>query len=152
MNDIIRNPARFINFFKWHGYYAFYNIIGFNYYDVYTVCSICAKFNERIRRKRSSAYQNIAEWWNADHTLIETTTSEMPVEKIWRIYRTLIETANSKMPVEKNLRNHYTLIENTTSKMPVTKNLIIVNSSMLRDFIPNTLKILSYNRNNLILT
>lgn len=65
MNDIINDPPRYYDFFRWHGYYTFHDTGDDNY--TYTVCELCAFLNNAIqqRNKTVRVYNNIGDWWNA---------------------------------------------------------------------------------------
>lgn len=62
MNDIIRNPQRYFNFFKWHGYYSFHESSKDKYHNA--VCGFCALLNNKTRRNERTVYKYISKWWN----------------------------------------------------------------------------------------
>ncbi|XP_026326210.1 alpha-(1,3)-fucosyltransferase C-like [Hyposmocoma kahamanoa] len=49
MSSIISNPQRYIDFFKWHGYYTFYDSHRLDSNDTYFICNVCTKLNKRIQ-------------------------------------------------------------------------------------------------------
>lgn len=77
MNNIIRNPQRYIDFFKWRGYYTFYDTYGFENNDTYSVCNICSTFNKRIQSKRRTMYTYINEWWNGKDNKTNSATASV---------------------------------------------------------------------------
>lgn len=64
MNSIISDPRRYYEFFKWHGYYNFYDTYGLENHDTYGICNICAKLNKRMESQRKTVYTHITKWWN----------------------------------------------------------------------------------------
>lgn len=44
INDAISNPQRYLDFFKWHGYYSFHNSDDYQYYN--SICELCALLNK----------------------------------------------------------------------------------------------------------
>lgn len=62
MNDIIKDPKRYFNFFKWHRYYSFHNSDEDNHHDA--VCGFCALLNNKTRRNQKTVHKYIAKWWN----------------------------------------------------------------------------------------
>lgn len=62
MNDIINNPARYLDFFRWHRYYTFHNANEDNFQAA--VCGFCAMLNNDTRRNQRTFYKNITKWWN----------------------------------------------------------------------------------------
>lgn len=62
MNDIIKDPERYFNFFKWHGYYSFHNSDEDNHRDA--VCGFCTLLNNKTRRNQKTTYKYIAKWWD----------------------------------------------------------------------------------------
>lgn len=65
MDDIIRDPQIYFNFFKWHGYYSFLNSDEDNYHDA--ICAFCALLNNKTRRDQRTAYKYITKWWNGEN-------------------------------------------------------------------------------------
>lgn len=63
MNDLIHNPPRYYDFFKWHSYYSFHDTDDDQYRNA--VCGLCALLNNRTRRVQRTVYTNITEWWNS---------------------------------------------------------------------------------------
>lgn len=66
MNDIILEPRRYYDFFKWHGYYTFQHTADDEYRDA--VCGLCAVLNNKTRKEQRRVYSNITEWWNSPGT------------------------------------------------------------------------------------
>lgn len=62
INEIIRNPQRYFDFFKWINYYSFHTSEEDDYYDA--VCGMCALLNNRTRKNLSTVYDHITKWWN----------------------------------------------------------------------------------------
>lgn len=62
MNDIIHDPPRYFDFFRWHGYYTFHNANEDDFYA--TVCGFCAMLNNETRKNQRTFYKNITKWWN----------------------------------------------------------------------------------------
>lgn len=62
MNDIILDPQRYFDFFKWHGYYSFHATANDKYRQ--TVCELCAFLNSYRRKNLRKAYKDIDKWWN----------------------------------------------------------------------------------------
>lgn len=72
MKDIIDDLPRYYDFFKWHGYYSFYDSADNNYRE--TVCAFCAFLNNEVRVYKKTEYINIKYWWRhpvEDDTLPE---------------------------------------------------------------------------------
>lgn len=65
MNDIIRNPLKYYNFFKWHDHYSFHNSDEDNYHDA--ICGFCALLNNKTRRGQRITYKYITKWWNGEN-------------------------------------------------------------------------------------
>lgn len=61
MNNIINNPPRYYNFFKWHAYYSFQATADDNYKE--SVCAFCALLNKKVQRYKRTIYINIKNWW-----------------------------------------------------------------------------------------
>lgn len=78
MNDIIQEPMKYYNFFKWHGYYSFHNSDEDNYHD--TVCGFCALLNNKTRRDQRTAYMYITKWWNGENEDSTNITKFMPAK------------------------------------------------------------------------
>lgn len=78
MNDIIRDPLKYNNYFKWHGYYSFHDSEEENYHDA--VCGFCALLNNKARRDQRTAYKTITKWWNGDNENSSNVIDFMPVE------------------------------------------------------------------------
>lgn len=76
MDDIIRDPKRYYNFFKWHGYYSFHNSDEDKYNEA--VCGFCALLNNRTRRDQRTAYKYITKWWNGVDEESSNTIDFMP--------------------------------------------------------------------------
>lgn len=75
MNDIILDPQRYFNFFKWHGYYSFHKTGKDNNHDA--VCRFCALLNNKTRRNERTVYKHMSKWWNGFNeafTDIQSTT------------------------------------------------------------------------------
>lgn len=68
MSDIINDPPRYYDFFKWHGYYSFYDTAENG--NRYSVCKLCAYLNDEERRYKRTVYKSITLWWNAGETSI----------------------------------------------------------------------------------
>lgn len=64
MNDIIHNPRRYFDFFKWHGHYTFHATSDDEYH--YEICGLCATLNNKTRSEQRTVYSNITAWWNCD--------------------------------------------------------------------------------------
>lgn len=62
MNDIINNPGRFYDFFRWQKYYTFHNSVDDDYNAA--VCGFCALLNNNTRRNQRAYYRNMTRWWN----------------------------------------------------------------------------------------
>lgn len=62
INEIINNPQRYFDFFKWLNYYSFHSTEEYNYYDA--VCGMCALLNNRTRRNERTVYHHIISFWN----------------------------------------------------------------------------------------
>lgn len=62
MNDIILNPQRYFNFFKWRSYYSFHATTNNKYRE--TVCELCAFLNNRKQTNLRTEYKDIGKWWN----------------------------------------------------------------------------------------
>lgn len=78
MNDIILDPQRYFNFFKWHGYYSFHNSDEDNYHDA--ICGFCALLNNKTRRDQRTAYKYITKWWNGGNEEPSKVTDFIPEE------------------------------------------------------------------------
>lgn len=76
MDNIIRDPQRYFNFFKWHGYYSFHNSDEDNYHNA--VCGFCAFLNNKTRRNQRTAYKYITKWWNGENEV--SLTDFIPAE------------------------------------------------------------------------
>lgn len=63
MNDIIHNPQKYYDLFKWHSYYSFHDTDDDQYRDA--VCGFCALLNNRTLKAQRKVYTNITEWWNS---------------------------------------------------------------------------------------
>lgn len=61
MNDIINDPPRYYDFFKWHNYYSFHDTADNDYRE--SVCSLCAFLNSDSRMYKRTVYKNIKFWW-----------------------------------------------------------------------------------------
>lgn len=64
MNDIILNPQRYYDFFKWHRYYTFHQTADDEYH--FQVCGLCAMLNNKTRREQRTVHRYITEWWNSE--------------------------------------------------------------------------------------
>lgn len=64
MSDIINDPPRYYNFFKWRSHYTFEDTTDSDHRE--TVCEFCASLNRQIRNKTIQVYRNIARWWNTN--------------------------------------------------------------------------------------
>lgn len=62
MNDLINNPVRYLDFFRWHRYYTFHNANEDDFKA--SVCEFCAILNNNTRRNQRTVYKNITKWWN----------------------------------------------------------------------------------------
>lgn len=62
INEIICNPQRYFDFFKWLNYYSFHSTEENNYYEA--VCGMCALLNNMTRRNERTVYHHIIKWWN----------------------------------------------------------------------------------------
>lgn len=60
INDIIQNPRRYFDFFKWHKHYSFHSAGECS--DC--ICGICAVLNARRITNKKSVYNYISKWWN----------------------------------------------------------------------------------------
>lgn len=78
MDDIIRDPLKYYNFFKWHDYYSFHNSDEDNYHDA--VCGFCALLNNKTRRHQRTAYKYITNWWNGGNEASSNITDFVPAE------------------------------------------------------------------------
>lgn len=62
MYDIINDPPRYYDYFKWHGYYSFHDSADDDHLHV---CAFCAFLNDRLRSYKRTVYRKIAYWWNS---------------------------------------------------------------------------------------
>lgn len=69
MNDIIKDPPRYYEFFKWHGYYSFQDTADDNYRG--SICAFCAFLNSESELYKKTVYTDIKYWWK---TLAEDDT------------------------------------------------------------------------------
>lgn len=78
MNDIILDPQRYFDFFKWHGYYSFHETAKDKYRQ--TVCEFCAFLNSYKRKNIRKTYKDIGKWWNVQpptHIIAVRSISDM---------------------------------------------------------------------------
>lgn len=61
--DIIEDPQRYYDFFKWRNYYTFQDAGADDYRE--SVCAFCAFLNNWAKRNETRIYKNITQWWNA---------------------------------------------------------------------------------------
>lgn len=62
MNELINDPERYSQFFKWHNHYKYHRRIESLETDDY--CRFCSILNEEELVKKTSIYNNFKEWWN----------------------------------------------------------------------------------------
>lgn len=73
MNDIMNNPTRYYDLFKWHAYYSFHATADNNYRE--SVCAFCAFLNNNAQMYKKSVYTNVKQWWkdsSEDDTIPES--------------------------------------------------------------------------------
>lgn len=75
ISDIIQNPQRYFDFFKWHRYYSFHSSEQYNYHD--PVCGLCALLNNKTRRNQYTVYKHMTKWWNEGR--IDKKSSDVPL-------------------------------------------------------------------------
>lgn len=62
INELIEDKELYYEYFRWRGYYSFYNpaqLKGENEY-----CQFCEVLNDDKKMAKSVTYLNLAEWWN----------------------------------------------------------------------------------------
>lgn len=60
-NDIVNDPPRDYDFFKWQSYYSFHDTADNGYRE--SVCSLCAFLSSELRMYKKTVYKNIKYWW-----------------------------------------------------------------------------------------
>lgn len=61
MNDMIRNRMSYYDMFRWHNYYKYHDPLSRP--TTSGVCHLCAKLNDRRRKKEKTVYKNITKWF-----------------------------------------------------------------------------------------
>lgn len=62
MDEIIKDKAKYYEFFKWHRYYRFHAPIESAFTD--EICGFCAFLNNVTKANTTNIVPNIARWWN----------------------------------------------------------------------------------------
>lgn len=61
MNDIIGNPQKYYDFFRWKKYYT-YHFRGENP-DTDDYCKFCALLNDDVLMSKTTVYEDFQRWW-----------------------------------------------------------------------------------------
>lgn len=79
MFKIMKNPARYYDYFKWQKYYSYQSPVE----GAFTIelCDLCAVLNDRLKSKKFSMFPDIVNWWNGKYSYNRTTT-EAPIEDL----------------------------------------------------------------------
>ncbi|XP_013198186.2 alpha-(1,3)-fucosyltransferase C [Amyelois transitella] len=67
MDDLIRDPEMYAEFFKWKNHYTYHRKNENRETDDY--CSICALLNNEEMMKKKSVYKRFRKWWDSSSTM-----------------------------------------------------------------------------------
>lgn len=62
INELIEDKELYYEFFRWRGYYSFFNPVYLKGESEY--CQFCEVLNDETKMTKSVTYLNLAEWWN----------------------------------------------------------------------------------------